>query len=135
MKKLFLIIILIGTLSYSCSKDKTNIDPNNLLIGVWNYSTYQDNAIVYTRNLEFNDVNCYRFNADGSLVERKNSGWCGTPPISYADYDGTWTILNKCRLLGRYNDLQAGYRVPGFRYFKSYLITGIRILYDSENKP
>jgi len=94
MKKLSLILILIGALSYSCSKDKSNIDPDNLLIGVWNYSTYQDNAIVYSRNQEFNDAPCYRFNADGSLVERKNSGWCGTPPISYADYNGTWTILN-----------------------------------------
>lgn len=24
----------------------------------------------------------------------KNAGWCGTPPISYSDYPGTWTILN-----------------------------------------
>ena len=20
----------------------------------------------------------------------KNAGWCGTPPISYADFEGTW---------------------------------------------
>jgi len=26
------------------------------------------------------------------LVERKNSGWCGTPPIHYADFDGSWMV-------------------------------------------
>jgi hypothetical protein len=94
MKRLSLILILISTLSYSCSKDEIRIDPDNLLIGVWNYSTFQENALVYTRNQEFTDINCYKFNSDGSLVERKNSGFCGTPPISYADYTGRWTMLN-----------------------------------------
>jgi hypothetical protein len=94
MKRLYLILIFISSLSYSCSKDEIKIDPDNLLIGVWNYTTYQDNTMVYTRNQEFKDINCYKFNVDGSLIERKNSGWCGTPPISYADYQGTWTMLN-----------------------------------------
>jgi hypothetical protein len=49
---------------------------------------------VYTRSQEFASTFCYRFNSDGTLIERKNSGWCGTPPISYADYSGNWTILN-----------------------------------------
>jgi hypothetical protein len=94
MIRLSLILILLSTLSYSCSKDEIKIDPDNLLIGVWNYSTFQDNTIVYTRNQNFADVNCYKFNTDGSLVERKNSGFCGTPPISYANYTGSWTMVN-----------------------------------------
>ena len=87
---IFSCLFLLG----ACSKDEINIDPDNLLIGVWNYSGYQDNSLIFSRNNEFIDNQCYRFNADGSLTERKNSGWCGTPPISYADFSGTWNIIN-----------------------------------------
>jgi hypothetical protein len=94
MKKISLFLIFISSLFYSCSKYAIKIDPDNFLIGVWNYSDYQNNASIFTRSQEFIDNHCYRFNADGSLIERKNAGWCGTPPISYADYKGSWTILN-----------------------------------------
>ncbi len=87
---IFFFLLILG----ACSKDEIKIDPDNLLIGVWNYSGYQDNSLIFSRNNEFTDNHCYRFDADGTLTERKNSGWCGTPPISYADFSGTWTILN-----------------------------------------
>jgi len=84
-----LFFILIG-----CSKDNIQIDPDNLLIGVWNYSDFYNNDNIYIRNNEFVDNHCYKFNSDGTMTERKNSGWCGTPPITYADYSGTWNIIN-----------------------------------------
>ena len=84
-----LFFILIG-----CSKDNIQIDPDNLLIGVWNYSDFNNNDNIYIRNNEFVDNHCYKFNSDGTMIERKNSGWCGTPPITYADYSGTWNIIN-----------------------------------------
>jgi hypothetical protein len=34
------------------------------------------------------------FKSNGKLTERKNSGWCGTPPISYADFNGYWEEHN-----------------------------------------
>jgi hypothetical protein len=94
MKKTSLAIFSFLFLCGACSKDDIEIDPDNLLIGVWNYSGFQDNTNIFLRNTEFIDNHCYRFNSDGTLTERKNSGWCGTPPISYADYSGTWTIFN-----------------------------------------
>lgn len=94
MKKVFLPIIFLSFLISGCSKENISIDPDNLIIGIWNYSDYQDNTSIFTRNNEFINNHCYQFNSDGTLTERKNSGWCGTPPISYADYSGTWTILN-----------------------------------------
>jgi len=84
-----LFFILIG-----CSKDNIQIDSENLLIGVWNYSDFNNNDNIYIRNNEFVDNHCYKFNIDGTMTERKNSGWCGTPPITYADYSGTWKIIN-----------------------------------------
>ena len=93
MKKLSLIIIFLSSLLYSCIKDRIVIDPNNPLIGIWNYSDYKDNADVYTRSREFSNKHCYKFNSDGTLIERNISGFCATPPVSYSDYSGSWTIL------------------------------------------
>ena len=94
MKKLLLFVFLFSPLLFSCQKEKFTVDPDNLLLGIWNLSEYQDNAVVYTRQNEFADNPGYKFNADGTLLERKNSGWCGTPPITYADYEGTWRMQN-----------------------------------------
>ena len=35
---------------------------------------------------------------DGSLVFR-NHGWCGTPPLTYSNLDGTWLALNEDQLV------------------------------------
>ena len=94
MKKTFLSIGFLFSLLAACSKDDIQIDPDNLLIGIWNYSEYQDNSLIFTRNDQFIDNLCYKFNSDGTMTERKNSGFCGTPPITYADYPGSWTIIN-----------------------------------------
>jgi hypothetical protein len=94
MKRNLLLVIFLVPVLFSCHKDEFKIDPNNLLIGVWNQSDYQGNVIVYARQKGFADNPCYKFNIDGTLVERKNSGFCGTPPVSYADYNGSWTMLN-----------------------------------------
>jgi hypothetical protein len=94
MKKLFLFVLLFSPVLFSCQKDKLVVDPDNPLIGIWNQSDYLEKAIVYTRQTEFSDNPCYKFNADGTLLERKNAGFCGTPPITYSDYDGSWSMLN-----------------------------------------
>jgi hypothetical protein len=94
MKKIFLFAMFLCPVLFSCHKDEIRIDPDNLLIGVWNWKRYAENATVYTRQREFTAYPCFKFNDDGTLIERKNAGWCGTPPVSYADYGGTWTILN-----------------------------------------
>lgn len=87
-------MIFLSVLAFSCSKDDIKINSDNLLIGVWNYEVYQGEAAVFTRSEEFTENHCYMFNTDGTLIERKNSGWCGTPPVSYANFNGTWKILN-----------------------------------------
>jgi hypothetical protein len=81
-------------LLFACNKDEIKIDSDNLLLGIWTYSEYQNDAAVYTRSDGFTDNPCYKFKSDGSLLERKNSGFCGTPPITYSDYDGSWSVIN-----------------------------------------
>jgi hypothetical protein len=94
MKRIALILFLLSSLFFSCTKEQIKIDPDNLLIGVWVFSEYKDDITIFKRDQEFTDNDCLKFNSDGTLIERKNSGWCGTPPISYANYDGTWSIVN-----------------------------------------
>jgi hypothetical protein len=93
MKKTIVFISLLFIIG-GCSKENMDLNPDNLLIGVWNFSEFRDNTYIYTRSNDFVDGPCYKFNSDGTLTERKNSGFCGTPPISYADYTGNWSIIN-----------------------------------------
>jgi hypothetical protein len=94
MRRISLILLLLGSILSSCTKNEIKIDPDNLLIGTWNYSEYTGDLNIYTRSLDFTDTHCYKFNSDGSFIERSISGWCATPPVSYSNYPGTWTILN-----------------------------------------
>jgi hypothetical protein len=91
MRKL-LLLVSIMFLAGSCYKDEINIDPDNLLTGTWIFDKYDEDAYIFYRSTGFIDNHCYKFNSDGTLTERKNSGWCGTPPVSYADYPGTWSF-------------------------------------------
>jgi len=36
----------------------------------------------------------FTINDDGTFIERKNAGWCGTPPISYDNFEGTWEAVS-----------------------------------------
>lgn len=56
---------------------------------------YNDTVFTVDRSYSLID-NAYgfAFKSDGVFVERKNAGWCGTPPITYADFEGTWTVVD-----------------------------------------
>lgn len=91
MKTLTLTLLL--TLVFvSCQK---LIDPvetgNPELIGSWIDPQYTDTIVTYTRagDLVENQYGI-KFISGNKLVQRQNSGWCGTPPIVTADYIGTW---------------------------------------------
>lgn len=87
-----LIVAVFPFLMCTCSKDEpTTTTVSDLLIGSWNY--YDENYDSYRRvkSLAENEYG-FTFLADGKFIERKNSGWCGTPPISYANFDGTWQL-------------------------------------------
>jgi hypothetical protein len=134
MKRLILFIIISSLVLYSCKKEDQVINIDSPLIGIWNYSFTQDNLTVYTHNTKFIENYGYKFNSDGTLVERKNSGWCATPPVSYADFDGTWSMINDTVV-----EIKAAYwggtttsRLD-IEYLSSYTFKFITI--SSESKP
>lgn len=70
---------------------ESKIHHSGPIIGSWINPQYIDTLWRYERAnaLQVNGPG-FTLNPDGLIVERKNSGWCGTPPITYANYDGTW---------------------------------------------
>jgi hypothetical protein len=95
MKKVILLISLFSFIMGSCSKNDIKIDKDNLLIGTWIYSHSTIDASVYARAQDFIQTIGFRFNLDGTLTERNLAGFCATPPVSYSDYSGNWTILKE----------------------------------------
>ena len=86
---LFLSIIIL----IACEKSNEPIVNNSdKLIGYWINPVATDTIWKYERanSLKDNDYG-FAFKSGQLFVERKNAGWCGTPPISYTDFDGTWT--------------------------------------------
>ena len=70
------------------------------IIGCWakpeyEYDIYPIAVIRYKRvkTLPTNSPSV-KFLNDGTLIERKNAGDCGTPPITYGDFSGNWQIEN-----------------------------------------
>jgi hypothetical protein len=88
MKNISILTLMIFIISACEQKEPV---PEASVIGVWEKPEYSDSLVTYKRAtlLPQNDYSI-SFYADGSLTERKNSGWCGTPPIVYGNFDGTW---------------------------------------------
>lgn len=69
------------------------------VVGSWKYDGYSLDTVKLVRVPYFNrDNKGIKFKTDGSLVKRQNSGWCGTPPITYANYNGTWKVTSDSTL-------------------------------------
>ena len=92
MRKLLFIMILAGIFS-ACEKNLVNDPLEEMIIGNW--SEMQSHDTIHTLK-KFNslpdDDYAIAFMQSGQLKENKNSGWCGTPPVSYSEIDGSWEI-------------------------------------------
>lgn len=94
MKKIvFALAIMFCFVNMKCEPNDEGLkDDDNLLIGHWAEPEYTN------ENVSFNRVNKLpeqsygiSFKAKNDFVER-SSGWCGTPPLSFADYKGKWQL-------------------------------------------
>jgi hypothetical protein len=92
-KKIFFGLITLAAL-FSCGKETIELDSkSSSIVGKWENQTYSNDTITFTKAPEKKEYEyLLEFKSDGSLLERKNAGWCGTPPIAYADYDGSWEM-------------------------------------------
>jgi hypothetical protein len=91
--KTILLAFFVSIILLSCQKDETPYQSGNAdILGNWINPEYNDTLLTYTRseNLVENQYGI-SFKPQNKLIERQNSGWCGTPPIVTSDYEGTWT--------------------------------------------
>ena len=96
MKKL---IILLFILCFASCKEKQVVSPDNLLLGTWVNVGYESQngvtLVTYQRNSSLDNQNSgYIFYNSGKITDRSVVGRCGTPPLSYSDFKGSWTFEN-----------------------------------------
>ena len=88
--KTVLFLLLVTTIG--CSQNDTiPINESNKLIGHWINPVYTGSELQLSRasSLKSDDYGL-SFLEKTQCVER-SSGWCGTPPLSFMDFKGTWT--------------------------------------------
>jgi hypothetical protein len=92
ISKTFIFLFFILAIG-ACNKEEPTSDPeSNYLLGNWINPQYSDSLITLESSPNLVDtVYGISFKSNGKLVERKNIGWCGTPPISYGNYEGNWS--------------------------------------------
>jgi len=95
--KYILIFLFVSILFINC---QNSVSPNHSsIIGIWIEKGYEDNVRIFERSRQLNENRPgYIFYFDNTLIDRKNVGWCGTPPIAYSNYEGTWKKLAQNRL-------------------------------------
>ena len=93
-----LLFLFVFVLLISCEKDmmvSADLGSNAGIVGTWIEDGQQGDTLFLERSGSF-DKEKYGFtiNDDGTFVERKNAGWCGTPPITYDNFEGTWEAVS-----------------------------------------
>jgi len=81
---------------FACSSSFYDVDKTNeSILGVWVYSHAKNSIMEYVRADSFdNSKPGLEFYRSGKMTKRQNGGWCSTPPITYANYEGTWEFTS-----------------------------------------
>jgi hypothetical protein len=95
--KIIVLLLVSGLIFSACEKAELAMESTlqEPLTGYWVNMQVVDTLLSFTRadKLVENDYG-FAFLPEGKFLERKNSGWCATPPIAYADFQGTWSYTD-----------------------------------------
>lgn len=73
------------------------------LLGTWVYTNHAYDSREFYKELTFaQNEPGIQFQKDGKLIKRQNAGWCGTPPITYNNSEGTWKVTSDSTIIIRY---------------------------------
>ena len=92
------VVVLLFLVMAGCEKFEDPPTTTLNIVGCWINPVYlydtEGKTIIWFEKSKKLSANSYgiKFLNDGTLIERKNAGWCGTPPICYADFSGNWQI-------------------------------------------
>jgi hypothetical protein len=108
MKRFLFLAVIV--LFFSCELDTAMLNMEALgdnadIVGTWVEDEYQGDTLFLFRSDKFIQ-NKYGFTLhdDGTFIEHKNAGWCGTPPVTYDSFEGTWEAVSDSLL-----DITVGY--------------------------
>lgn len=95
---LLMVILLLPGILFSCVKEDPemeNLGQNTGIVGTW-VEVGQDGGRMWLSRSGELDPDRYGFTLreNGDFIEHKNAGWCGTPPITYAEYEGSWFAVS-----------------------------------------
>jgi hypothetical protein len=93
MKKIYFLLIFI--VFFACENNQEIIiDKNNLLYGAWVEPSYDNETIAFKRETTLpKEAYGVAFSKDLVFTE-KTSGWCGTPPLTFFEIEGTFQLEN-----------------------------------------
>ena len=92
---MFLGLLVLGVACEHNFLENEALGENGGIVGTWVELGYEEDVTLFER-ADSLDLSRYGFilKEDGTFVERKNAGWCGTPPITYANYEGQWNAVS-----------------------------------------
>jgi hypothetical protein len=89
--KTVLFLLLVTTIGCEDNNETIPINESNKLLGHWINPVYTGSELQLSRASSLKtDQYGLSFIEKTQCVER-SSGWCGTPPLSFMDFKGTWT--------------------------------------------
>ena len=89
--KTVLLLLLVTTLGCTQENETIPINESNKLIGHWINPIYTGSELQLTRASSLkSDGYGLSFLEKTQCVER-SSGWCGSPPLTFRDFEGSWT--------------------------------------------
>lgn len=97
-KEILLLLTIFTMISCDVNNDPENVvtEPEtSLLLGNWINPTYNNETITFTKANSLSDNEAgISFKTNNKFTER-TSGWCGTPPLSYFDVEGSWQVTEE----------------------------------------
>lgn len=94
--KFFSYVLILLILPFTSAFDTDENREHGTLIQKWVMVDSNDEGILYKSDTRFDEHKSgMEFMKDGTMVVRQNAGWCGTPPITYENFSGTWTAISK----------------------------------------
>ena len=88
--KTLLLLILVTCVGCDASDDTIPINASDKLLGHWLNPVGNGLETQFERAKSLkNDAYGISFLIENNFIER-SSGWCGTPPLVYADFRGDW---------------------------------------------
>ncbi len=89
--KTVLLLVLVATIGCSQENEVIPINTSDKLIGHWVDPIYSGSELQLTRASSLKNNEFGISFLEKTLCVERSSGWCGTPPLSFMDFKGTYT--------------------------------------------